>query len=173
MVFQDINRSFELSVQSEKKPSAHLIDRFFSFLIDYLVISPFVLFALYISFTEGFNFLRLNPQAPENNYFILIVSVTYIIYFSLIQSFFINIWSATPGQYFLKIKMDFVQSNSPIFLKAFIRQSSFWLSFVFLGIPLLQMLTNRKRHTFYDRVAGVSIWQCLVRSAPLWSSVRN
>ena len=157
MVFQDIGRSFELNQLHKKKSTPNLMDRFFSFLIDYLVISPFVLFLLYSSFNNGFNFWKQNPAAPENEMFVFIFSIGYVAYFALIQSFFISIWRATPGQYFLKIRIEFQETEDLIFFRALARQLSFWFSFGLLGIPFLSVMTNKKRRTFYDRIGDVSI----------------
>lgn len=157
MVFQDINASFELNKLGQKKSTANLMDRFFSFMIDYLVISPFVLFLLYTTFNNGFNFWKQNPAADENELFVVIFSIGYVGYFCLIQSLFIALWRATPGQYFLKIRCEFHEGQELIFLRALARQLSFWLSFALLGIPFLSVMTNRKRRTFYDRVGDVSV----------------
>lgn len=157
MVFRDISSSFELNTLNQKKSTAHLLDRFFSFLIDYLVISPFVLFLLYTTFSNGFNFWKSNPTAPENDLFVLILAFSYVLYFCLIQSFFIVLWRATPGQYFLKIRIEFHESDDLIFLRTFFRQVAFWFSFLFLGIPFLSMMTNKNRRTFYDRIGDVSV----------------
>lgn len=165
MVFPDIANSFDLNRLTSNKSPANIVDRFFSFLIDYLVISPFVLFLLYMTFSNGFNFLRAHPTAPENTSFILIFSFCYVVYFSLIQSAFITVWSATPGQYFLKIRIKFhmyekeagVFNKYQIFFKSFLRQFLFWTSFLLLGLPFLSMMTNKARRTFYDRVVEVSV----------------
>ena len=157
MVFQDISASFELNKLGQKKSTANLMDRFFSFMIDYLVISPFVLFLLYTTFNNGFNFWKQNPSADENELFVVIFSIGYVGYFCMIQSLFIALWRATPGQYFLKIRCEFHEGQELIFLRALARQLSFWLSFALLGIPFLSVMTNKKRRTFYDRVGDVSI----------------
>lgn len=157
MVFQDIGNSFELNKLNQKKSTANLMDRFFSFLIDYLVISPFVLFLLYTTFNNGFNFWKQNPSAPENELFVVIFSVGYVGYFCLIQSLFVAFWRATPGQYFLKVRFEFHESEDLIFLRVLVRQISFWFSFALLGIPFLSVMTNKKRRTFYDRIGDVSI----------------
>ena len=157
MVFQDISNPYNLNEFSKKKSAANLLDRFFSFLIDYLVISPFVIFLMYSIYSNGFKFWKSNPMAPENDLFILIIALSYILCFSLIQSWFIAIWNATPGQYFLKVRIDFHESDNLIFFRALSRQISFWISFLFFGIPFLSMMTNRTRRTFYDRVGDTSV----------------
>lgn len=167
MVYQDISKPVDLNKLGTKKSTAHLMDRFFSFLIDYFVISPFVFFLLYATFNNGFNFWKANPTAPENDLFILIIGVVYVLYFSLIQSLFIAVWRATPGQFFLKVKIQFNENENLIFFRAFLRQLSFWFSFVFLGIPFLSMMTNKARHTFYDRLADSSVISTKEEAVPM------
>ena len=157
MVFPDIFDSVDHKKNNSAKIPAHLMDRFFSFLIDYLVISPFVLFMLYLTFSNGFAYWKSHPAAPESDQFILILSLTYVVYFSLLQSLFTAVWKATPGQFFLKIRLDFHESENFIFFRALIRHVGFWGSFLFLGIPFLSVMTNRGRCTFYDRIADVSV----------------
>lgn len=154
MVFQDISSDVKLNELHVKKSSAQLADRFFSFVIDYFVISPFVFFLLYATFSNGFNFWKTHPSAPENDLFMLILAVSFVFYFGVIQALFITYIGSTPGQYFLKIKMFFKdESVYPVFLKALLRQIGFWISFLFLGLPFLAILAKQDRRTFYDRIS--------------------
>lgn len=157
MVFQDISNSFELGSFVQKNRAANLTDRFFAFLIDISVILPFVFFLLYLTFSEGFNFWRSEPSAPESAMFTFIILFCFMFYFSLIQSLFVVYFNATPGQYFLKIRLQFQESSDFIFLRVFFRQFSFWCSFAFLGLPLMGMLTNKARQTFYDRMGAILV----------------
>jgi uncharacterized RDD family membrane protein YckC len=157
MVYQDISKPVDLNQLGCKKSTANLMDRFFSFLIDYFVISPFVFFLLYTTFNNGFNFLKSNPTAPENDLFFWILAATYILYFSLIQSLFVAVWRATPGQFFLKVRIEFNETQNIIFLRTFLRQLGFWFSFLFLGLPFLSVMTNKARRTFYDRISDTYI----------------
>lgn len=156
MVFQDINYS-QIQVPENAIHPAKIIDRVFSFVIDYLVISPFVMFALYLVFNNGFVFAKNNPLAPENDLFYILMVVSFLFLFSLVQLLFVEIWKATPGQYFLKIRFEFDEVNSLSMLRLFFRQILFWFSFGLLGIPFLSVLTNKRRRTFYDQVADVSV----------------
>lgn len=158
MVYRDISNDVELNkIGRQAVTSADLLDRFFSFLIDYLVISPFVMFFLYIIFQNGFHFLRLNPMAPENALFQLLAGVCYVLIFAMVQTCFVGLWKATPGQYFLKLRFETDQSTGVLQFRIFFRQVLVWGSFLFLGLPFLSMLTNKKRRTFYDQIADVSV----------------
>lgn len=157
MVFQDISKSFELKQTDLQDRTANLMDRFFAFLIDLSVILPFVFFLLYLTFTDGLNFWRSHPAAPENDSFALIIIFCFTVYFSLIQTIFIVLWKSTPGQYFLKIKIKTQDTNDFIYFRIFLRQFTFWWSFIFLGFPFLTMMTNKSRRTFYDRISNTFV----------------
>ena len=179
MVYHDIGNQVELNKIGKVKSTAHLMDRLFSFLIDYLVISPFVLFVLYVTFYQGFTYLKSNPLADERDLFYILVAFSGVIYFSLVQTLFIYVWKATPGQYFLKMKLEFAEGLSLVFIRALFRQLlgnftfvifvfSGWLTvnrpapyfaliLTVFGLSYLSFMTNRARRTFYDQVTDVSV----------------
>lgn len=157
MVFQDISSHVELNKIGQTKSTAQMVDRFFSFVLDYLIISPFVMFTLYSVFNNGFRFWKTNPLAAENELFIVIVAICFVVLFALVQTFFVSIWNATPGQYFLKIRFEYEDEGAMKLLKVFIRQILFWVTFLLLGIPFISVMTNSKRKTFYDQVANVTV----------------
>lgn len=156
MVFYDILQP-NSSIHVNNKTAANLLDRFFALVLDYLVISPFVLFLLYISLGSELGYLKRHPQAAESEIYLVLLAFGYILFFSLIQSVFITFWRATPGQHFLKMHLEFQEAQTMIFFRAFLRQSSFWISFLFFGIPLLSMLTSKSRRTFYDKLSDVVV----------------
>lgn len=169
MVYRDISQDVELNEIGHPASSADLLDRFFSFLIDYFVISPFVMFFLYITLQNGFYFLKMNPLAPENALFQMLAAVCYVLLFALVQTCFVGLWKATPGQYFLKLRFETDQSMATLQFRVFFRQILVWVSFLFLGLPFLSMLTNKKRRTFYDQMADVSVVTSKKDQAPKFS----
>lgn len=159
MVFPDIysNKKYEVPTVQRDIP-ATLVDRFFSFVIDYFVLSPFVLFVLYSTFHNGFAFWKQNPEAPESNIFLGLLILCYVFYFAFAQSLFVIVMQATPGQYYLKLSLQSEDQNKEMyFLRVLCRQLLFWLSFPLFGLPFLSMLTNPRRLTFYDRVSGLQV----------------
>lgn len=171
MVIEDFNFT-KRNNPIETSRAASLLDRFFSFVIDYFVISPFVIFFLYLSYTEGFRFWKAQPQSLESTYFVLILAISYVFYFSLIQSFFIYWKGATPGQFYLKVRIQLNDGDSLAFLRVLTRQVLFWASFLLLGLPLLALLTNSRRRTFYDRVADVEVQSNLEQPAEVFEEPR-
>lgn len=157
MVYRDISSEYNSSEQSFKYPVT-LMDRFFSFVIDYLIFSPFVSFVLFIFFKDAIRYWRLNPAAPEQLALTILLAVSYIALLSALQAGFITFWRSTPGQYFLKIQVHFENGENLIFWRSFCRQVGFWLTILFLGIPWLALMAHPMQKTFYDRIADCRVF---------------
>ena len=157
MVYQDIQADNPDDQKQKIYYSPVLLDRFFSFLIDYMVFSPFVSFFSYFLFKDAILFWKANPEAPEEFSLIAILAISVIFMFSLMQATFIYAWGATPGQFFLKIRVRFDSEPNFIFGRALLRQIGFWSTPVFLGLPWLAMLSHPQRKTFYDRLADCEL----------------
>ena len=171
MVFQDISAQ-PTSVSSVVQMNAvSLMDRFFAFILDYFVLSPFVSFILFLGFKEELFFAKSHSYAAETIPLLLSLVFAYITLFCLLQAGFIYFYKATPGQYFLKIRINFQEPQDFIFWRAFLRQISFWISFLFLGLPLLSLLTHPLQLTFYDRLAAVKVYS--LKRNPTWVAFEN
>lgn len=161
MVYRDLsgkNQAVSNQVKYEAEYKAPLLDRFFSFLIDYLLFSPFVSFFLFLFFKDALRYWKQNPTAPEQAALTLLLGGCYVVFFSFLQALFIRVWRATPGQYFLKIKIVFEHGNGLIFWRAFSRQIGFWISILFLGIPWMALMAHPQQKTFYDRIADCRVF---------------
>ncbi len=157
MVYLDISDN-HFSSDQVFKYKASLMDRFFAFLIDYLIFSPFISFALFLLFQDAIRYWRQNPTAPEQTAITCLLGLCYVGLFSALQSVFIAVWRATPGQYFLKIQIHFEYNENMIFWRAFCRQFGFWLSLFFFGIPWLALMAHPQQKTFYDRLADARVF---------------
>lgn len=163
MVYRDVSDKNQ-SISQEFKFQASLMDRFFSFLIDYLLFSPFVSFVLFLFFKDALRYWKMNPAAPEQTALTALFGAGYVILFSALQAAFIWAWKATPGQYFLKIRIVFENGEGLLFWRAFCRQLGFWSSALFLGIPWLALLSHAQQKTFYDRIADCHV--CSKKRSP-------
>jgi uncharacterized RDD family membrane protein YckC len=173
MVYRDISssESIQYNRPNEYRFKASLMDRFFSFVIDYLVFSPFVSFALFLLFHDSLIYWKTTPAAAETAALTVILAISYVFLFSLLQAFFIYRWQATPGQYFLKIQIQFENGRSFIFWRAFIRQFGFWCSFLFFGLPWLALLSHNQQKAFYDRIADFQV--CSKKQTSAFFSFEN
>ena len=136
---------------------ASLTDRLFSFLLDYLILTPLVSFLLLLGFKKEFTIWNENSLTAENQPLFILLACSFLISFSLLQSFFIYFWEATPGQYFLKLRTQNLQNSELNFFKIMIRQLGFWISISFLGLPWLGVLTDPIQRTFYDKLSDTRV----------------
>lgn len=171
MVFQDISAHPATVSAVNQLNAVSLMDRFFAFILDYLVLSPFVSFSLFLAFKEELYFTKSHSYAAETIPLLVSLAAVYLILFCLLQAGFIYFYKATPGQYFLKIRIHFEEPHDFIFWRAFLRQISFWGSFLFFGVPLLSLLTHSRQLTFYDRLAAVKVYS--LKRHPTWMAFEN
>ncbi|MBC7467157.1 MAG: RDD family protein [Bdellovibrio sp.] len=172
MVYSDISdvQSFSTMGQSNQnsggqKPTdggamykASIVDRFFSFLLDYLIFAPVVSFFLITCFQDEVAIWKSGQTRAENLPILFLLSATYIFTFSFLQSFFIYFWGGSPGQYFLKLRVHVDRQPGLIFIRILVRQVGFWFSALFLGLPWLAVLSHPKQKTFYDRISETSVY---------------
>lgn len=158
MVMPDLSSSFqEDNLKKQEFYSASAIDRFFSFVIDYLIFSPVVCFFLIALMKDSVQIFRTEPLGEEAAIITFILVFSYVFLFSALQSLFIIYWKGTPGQVFLKLQVHFENDRHFILLRAFERQVGFWFTFLFLGLPWVKVILHKRHQTFYDRIADVSI----------------
>ncbi|MFZ3231562.1 MAG: RDD family protein [Pseudobdellovibrio sp.] len=140
---------------------ASVIDRCFSFLIDYLILSPVISFVLLVLFQTEIVMWKSGGSASLSRYenlpILILLGFSYIVLFSLIQSFFIYFFQATPGQHFLKLQTQVDKSSGLVFFRIMLRQVSFWFSCFFLGLPWLAILAHPQQKTFYDRLSEAAV----------------
>lgn len=148
---------FSWTENNKKIRLASAIDRFFSFVIDYLIFSPVVSFFLLMIMQDSVRIFRERIVASESILVLVILTLSYIVLFSLLQSVFIFFWSGSPGQTFLKLHVHPRYNQHLLFFRIFLRQLGFWFSFMLLGVPWLQVLLHPRRQTFYDRIADLEV----------------
>lgn len=157
MVFPDLN-SFEISEQKHK-PLVPI--RILSFVLDYFIFAPVISFLILVFFHSGVDIYRSFPKSAEAQSVFGYLVLGYVILSTFFQALFMSFIGATPGQYFLKLKVEFKNKQYPIFLQAWTRQLGFVISFLFLGIPFLKALADENGQCFYEKMTEsqlVSRW---------------
>ena len=151
MVYPDIN-----SENSSRNPQyqVQILHRALSVVIDYLIFVPVVSFLLFILFKDGLYIYKSFPNSSEAKNFFVMFIVAFVFSISFLQALFIKFNSATPGQHFMKIKVDFENKSEFIFFRAWSRQLGFVISFFFCGLPFLRILTDIKRQSFYEKMTS-------------------
>ncbi len=160
MVYHDGSAEINLR-KSQSLAPATVLERVFSFFLDYLILAPAVSFINLLIFkNEMIAWRNVGSSAAfgaESAPLFFSICAFFIILFSAMQAIFIWKWQATPGQYFLKIKVEFNPQIGLSFLRILIRQLSFWLSIALLGIPFLAVMGHPDGKTFYDRLTETQI----------------
>ena len=136
---------------------ATVLERVLSFFLDYIILAPLVSFLNLILFQKGMISWKNAGGSAEFAPYVFGLIFTFILFFSLLQSLFIYFLQATPGQYFLKVRMEMSERSGLVFLRILLRQISFWFSIPFLGIPWLAVMAHPESKTFYDRLTEISV----------------
>src|SRR3989338_542944 len=152
MVYQDISRPPQGS-QSPLSSKPAILDRALSFFLDYLIFAPVVSFISLLLFYDEIQIWKKTPLGAETVSIFLNLFILFVILFSGLQTVFIYYWKATPGQYYLKLQMQFSKTPGLLLFRIFFRQIGFWISPLFGGIPWLAVLAHPQGQTFYDRMA--------------------
>lgn len=162
MVFIDLSSSEKINSNSDfSSRLASPADRLLSFFIDFLLISPVA--ALFSA--GALRELKENLIENASNQTLLSNILIYLVIFFtvnwILQVFFLHFWNGSPGQKFLNLRViQFPQEGSQSslsFVQCLIRVSGPWLSFVLLGIPMLEVFSHPWRRTFYDRLSDTLV----------------
>lgn len=148
MVFPDLN-SYELTSQ-KYKPLVPI--RVLSFVIDYFIFAPVISFLVLVFFHSGVDIYRSFPKSEEAQSVFTFLLLGYVILSTFFQALFMSFMGATPGQYFLKLHVEFKNTQYPVFLQAWARQLGFVVSILLLGIPFLKVLADENGQCFYEKM---------------------
>lgn len=153
MVYPDLN---EIKYSKKNfKPSVPI--RILSSVIDYFIFTPVVSFFVIVFFKEGVDLYRDFPQSVDGQFAIALVGFFFLIATTLLQALFIVFHSGTPGQFFLKLEIEFKNKNYPVFLQAWVRQIGFTFSFLMLGVPFLRILSDQNGQGFYEKMTDSEV----------------
>lgn len=151
----DVNSDFK---ETAKSTFAPIQDRMLSVLVDFALFWP--LFTLVLAGVLKQLQLRYY-LAPDSVEFYLLLSVTvsgYLLMSILAQALFWSVLGATPGQMFFQIRIaSSTTGQNPSLGMAVVRSVLFFLSFVALGFPFLEVFSHEKRKAWYDRAADTQV----------------
>lgn len=112
-------------------------------------------------FTAGVvgDFKRGSLGIGADNYYSLVFQYLFICFvlFTLYEALFSYFIKATPGHYFLYLRVENTQHQKLSFVQLLFRASFKYLSFMFLGLPFLEILFRDDRSMFYDRLSYTRI----------------
>ena len=156
MVYHDGSVENSLDNNTKNLP-AGMLDRTFSFFLDYVIFAPAVSFLNLLLFQDELAVWKKTGTSLETAPLLVTLALHFVFMFIFFQSVFIYKYGATPGQYFLKIRMQFENSDSLKFLRILLRQLGFWASALAFGIPWLAVMAHVDGKTFYDRLGEMKV----------------
>ena len=149
MVIEDISNKRNKKSESHVPPH---IDRLFATVIDLLILTPLI--GLFTSgIVSDLKLQSLNAQSGSNGSLIfqyLFVSFSLFVLYETLFNYFLR---ASPGHYFLYLRLVSDEGKDLSFLSLFFRSLFKFLSFVFIFIPFVEILLRPDRRTYYDRIS--------------------
>lgn len=161
MLFPDLSapEASHSKKSTKKNAIAFVADRFLALIFDFLIISPLVSLLLAGLMRKTKTYFLLNAQSPEGLRTGVFVFILGVILVALIQSIFIYFWQATPGQLFMQMRVvSYPQEKQCLsFSQCLVRSFCFCLSFVFLAMPFLEVLSHPLRRAFHERASDTLV----------------
>lgn len=149
----------KLNSQRTAPALASLSDRLVALLLDFLIFSPIVSLGVASLLKKAKTSFLINPGAEEA--FVAMGLLCALAYFliSLLQSFFLYFWQATPGQKFMHLQVvAYPQSAERLTLNQCLLRGFFWSTGVMaLGIPFLEVASHPLRRAFHERVSDTLV----------------
>ncbi len=145
--------------KTNKKAIAFVADRFLALALDFLIMSPLVSLFLAGLMRKTKTYFLLDSQSAEGFVAGLLVFILGAALVVLIQSVFLYFWQATPGQFFMQMR---VVSYPPererlTFSQCLVRSFCFCISFAALAIPFLEVLSHPLRRAFHERASDTMV----------------
>lgn len=161
MLFPDLSAPevSQTENQTNKKAIAFIADRFLALVLDFLIISPIVSLFLAGLMRKTKTYFLLDSQSAEGFVAGLLVFILGAALIVLIQSVFLYFWQATPGQYFMQMRVISYPHarNRLTFSQCLVRSFCFNASFVVIAIPFLEVLSHPLRRAFHERASDTMV----------------
>lgn len=150
----------DLSIYSDEQPAethrlATVADRLLAFAIDFFLFSPVV--HLLLSFLiRKIEVMRVTaPDSTELIALFFVAGVLTIAFVVSLQTFFLVWVGATPGKYFLKLRVipfD-LEKDAVSWPQALLRSVLWILEVALFFVPFLEILSHKKRRALHDRAS--------------------
>ncbi|MGZ3779775.1 MAG: RDD family protein [Pseudobdellovibrionaceae bacterium] len=167
MVFPDLSfpQTRRQQISDQSFPAiASVNDRFLAFALDFLIFSPVISLFIAGMLRQLKTFFLISSTSQEGYIAAGLITVMVVVITVLLQTVFMFYWQATPGQVFLQLKVvayPYKQNQlslSQLTLSQCLVRSSMWcLSFGFMGLPFLEILSHSLRRTIYERASDTIV----------------
>nr|WP_295905742.1 RDD family protein [uncultured Bdellovibrio sp.] len=161
MVFPDLSAP-EVKPQTNKPvatPIASISDRFLALVLDFLIFSPVVSLLIAGLVRQTKTFFLLNTNSQEGAIAAGLVLLTIVFFTTLLQTVFLYYWQATPGQFFLQLRVvSYPQEQTRLSInQCLIRAFMFCGGFFLLAVPFLEIASHPLRRAFHERASDTMV----------------
>lgn len=161
MVFPDLSAP-EAQPRKSKNPAlaiASMSDRFLAFILDFLIFSPIVSLFIASMVRQTKTFFLLNPTSQEGAIAAGLVAAMIVFFVTLLQAVFLYYWQATPGQFFLQLRVvSFPHPQERLSLNQCLLRAFFWCTgFLCLAVPFLEIASHPFRRAFHERASDTMV----------------
>ncbi|MBO9666228.1 MAG: RDD family protein [Bdellovibrio sp.] len=161
MLFPDLSAP-QITTNKDNRatiPVAFVADRFIALILDFLIFSPIVSLLMAGLIRQAKTFFLINTHSEEGLVAAALIFLVGTITVVLLQSVFMYYWQATPGQFFLQMRViSYPNYRERLSISQCMVRSFAWCgSFLLLGLPFLEVLSHPLRRTFHERASDTMV----------------
>jgi uncharacterized RDD family membrane protein YckC len=161
MLFPDLSApEINNSKQFKQEPAiAFVVDRFLALVLDFLIISPVISLLVAGLVRQAKTFFILNSRSEEGFAAALLIFAVASVAVVLLQAAFLYFVQATPGQFFLQMRVvSYPEKQTRLTFSQCIVRSVMWCaSFLLLGIPFLGVVAHPLRRAFHEKASDTMV----------------
>lgn len=146
-------------------------DRLLSLFLDFLVFSPIVALLVASELREIRTYLLFDENSMEANLVWVLFLVGVLCVSIFLQTLFLRIWSGTPGQIFLHLRVipiqtyhmfenpesEFIGQAQLSLSQCFLRSVSWWLCAATFFLPFMEIFSHPLRRSIHDRASDTIV----------------
>lgn len=155
MVIEDLSKPLNKIEKLAPVYQADPAERMISFMLDSALLAPFVTLVCSIHLKE----ISLDEAEGFSSSLIYSMWITAAFTSVSLQSLFLYFFSCTPGQAFLNLKVQSIETERLEWGACFLRSITFHLSFLLMMIPFIEVLTHRLGRCAHDRISDTMVVQ--------------
>lgn len=140
-------------------PIGSISDRLVALLLDFLIFSPVISLLVAGLVRKTKTLFLINAVSEEALVAIGLMTVVVFALLVLLQTVFLYFWQATPGQYFMQLRVvSYPHPQDRLSLNQCIVRAFFWSTGLgILGIPFLEVASHPLRRSFHERVSDTLV----------------
>jgi uncharacterized RDD family membrane protein YckC len=160
MLFPDLSAPEINNSKMFKQPAiAFVVDRFLALVLDFLIISPVVSLLVAGLTRQARTFFLLSARSDEGVVAVMLIMAVAIIAVILLQASFLYLLQATPGQFFLQLRVvSYPEQQARLtFSQCMVRSVAWCGSFAMFALPFMGVLGHPLRRAFHEKASDTMV----------------